>query len=80
MTMVFLVICLFALDTVMLAQTISWINILDQLRLAMGLTCVVRILIVHAEVKTLVLCAGFFSYMYFNSLYTAFVKSEENMH
>ena len=58
----------------MLSTVISHINNLDSLRLALGLTCVVRVLIVHAELHTLLLNAGFFTYMFLYGLYKAWLE------
>lgn len=58
-----------AVDRVIVPMLVSWILCLDQLRLGLGLTCVIRVLITHAEARTLMTAAGFFSYMYFYSMY-----------
>lgn len=47
--------------------------------MALGLTCIVRILIVHAEVHTLLLNAGFFSYMFFYSFYQSWLEAENKL-
>ena len=79
LTLTYLIIVLIALDNTLVWQQITWINNIDQLRLALGLTCIVRILIVHAEVQTLVLNAGFFSYMFFYSFYKTWLDSEARL-
>ena len=79
MTLAYLLNTLTALDSTLLHQQIAWINNLDQMRLALGLTCIVRILIVHAEVHTLLLNAGFFTYMFLYSFYQAWLESENKI-
>ena len=76
LTLVFLAVTLVSLDQVMLRHIVSWMNTLDMLRIALGLTSVVRILIIHAETRTLVLNAGFFTYMYGNGCYKVWLNSE----
>ena len=63
----------------MLGTVISHINNLDTLRLALGLTCVVRVLIVHAELNTLLLNAGFFTYMFLYGLYKNWLEQERRL-
>ena len=54
---------------------VQWVAGLDSLRLATGLTSIIRVLIVHAEGKTMLMNAGFFSYIMTQTNYTAWIRS-----
>ena len=45
--------------------------------MGLGLTCVVRILVTHSEGRTLILNAGFFTYLYFYGFYSSWGDVEE---
>ena len=53
----------------------QWATGLDSLRLAVGLTAIIRVLIVHAKAATMLMNAGFFSYIMFMANYGAWVRS-----
>ena len=73
MTYIFVLICM--ADTYTVGYYVQWAAGLDSIRLAIGLTSIVRVLIVHAKGKTMGMNAGFFSYIMFQTNYTAWTRS-----
>ena len=54
-------------DIMSIGKFVAWSVSLDSIRLTYGLTSIIRIVIVHAKGKTMMMNAGFFSYILFNT-------------
>ena len=75
----FLASTLISLDKLFCSFVVGQIVCIDQMRLATGMTCTVRILISHSEGRTLFAITGFFSYMYFHQAYGNWQNAEKNL-
>lgn len=75
----FIAASLCTIDRLMLPHVVNWVCTVDQLRLALGMGSIVRVLITHAETRTLVMSAGFFTYMFLYSFYNGWVIAERTV-
>ena len=67
LTYIFAMIC--TVDSITVNYYLQWVSSLDNARLAIGFSSIIRILIVTAKERTMVMNAGFFSYILFNTNY-----------